>query len=32
VSFSPTTAEGETVVIEITVVIGADFEPDTGTG
>lgn len=28
VSFSPTTTEGETVVIEITVVIGTDYVPD----
>jgi hypothetical protein len=27
VSFSPTTTEGETVVIEVTVVIAADYEP-----
>lgn len=32
VRFSPTTTEGETVVIEVTVVIGSDYQPDQATG
>ena len=32
VKFAPTTTEGETVVIEITVLIGTDYQPDGAAG